>query len=707
MRKLLKSKNWEKGITVLIFFFFILYANINYGQITTKGQDFINIKSGEKLLLKGFGIGCWLLPEGYMLGIRKIDRPWMFENAIVDLIGEEDADQFWDLYYENYLTEGDIAAMKSWGANSLRIALLAAVLQPRDNQPDTPPYNYSEKGFKLLDKLVGWCNKYNIGIIWDMHGAPGAQNAENISDSDGEARLWTEKEKYWPRCIELWHKIAQRYKEEECIIGYDLLNEPLLIRYENVPDAGLLRELYVQLTDTIRTVDSLGIIFIEGDDWAQTFEILEPMNWDPHLAMAFHSYPPTSNSEGLERWDNLRSKYNIPLWHGETGEQRPPYKLNIDATTFLESSNVGWNWWTHKKFDLQTQPWSIIRTPGFLNILEYWKGSGNRPSKEEARGWLFDQAILTHSDNCQFLPDMIKSLVPLNPDKYIEKKEVKVPEIVVEPENLSVEAGGVVQLSVKARGFPLNYRWFKNGHELPDQKDYQLYIANPKMVDNQSNYIVKISNSEGTVESKKIILDVIPFSGPTIQYTSISPLIDAQPDDIWDNVQPIALENKLNGKDNSKSDISGWIKLFWDNSNIYIWAQITDDVLSNKNNDKNRKDGLEIYLDINNSKQQSYNEFQYQLSLSRDENIVKVLNGELKEAISSKQKNIEDGYQMEFAIPWAAVNGKPANDKFIGIEVHIVDNDNDGRNVKLAWKGNRDLARYSPMFFGTMKLVKN
>jgi hypothetical protein len=176
--------------------------------------------------------------------------------------------------------------MKSWGANSLRIPLLASIFQPREGQPNNPPYNYSENGFDLLDRLVKWCKKYDIGIIWDMHGAPGGQNAENISDSDGEARLWTEKGKYWPMCIELWYKIAERYRNEKYIIGYDLLNEPLLIRYNNI-SSKLLRKLYIQLTDTIRTVDSEGIIFIEGDDWAQTFDVLEPMNWDKHLSMAF------------------------------------------------------------------------------------------------------------------------------------------------------------------------------------------------------------------------------------------------------------------------------------------------------------------------------------------------------------------------------------------------------------------------------------
>lgn len=96
----------------------------------------------------------------------------------------------------------------------------------------------------------------------------------------------------------------------------------------------------MELTEKIRTVDTNGIIFIEGDDWAQNFSMLEPIDWDKHLVIAFHSYPPTSSQDNLKKWDNLRKKYNIPLWHGETGEQGPPFIVNTVSTEFLNKANV-------------------------------------------------------------------------------------------------------------------------------------------------------------------------------------------------------------------------------------------------------------------------------------------------------------------------------------------------------------------------------
>ena len=60
-----------------------------------------------------------------------------------------------------------------------------------------------------------------------MHCAPGGQNGGPISDSDGTARLWLEEENK-ELTIQIWREIAEYYSEEPLIVGYDLINEPVL-----------------------------------------------------------------------------------------------------------------------------------------------------------------------------------------------------------------------------------------------------------------------------------------------------------------------------------------------------------------------------------------------------------------------------------------------------------------------------------------------
>jgi aryl-phospho-beta-D-glucosidase BglC (GH1 family) len=702
-RKDKTMKNLHRNIIKIVFLSSAIMASTAYGYYTTKDQDIIDRKTGEKVLLQGFGLGCWLLPEGYMWGLRTLDRPRQLEKAIVDLIGPQDANEFWRLYHDNFVTEGDIKAMKAWGVNSVRIALLASMLQPRDGQPAAAPYLYSEEGFSYLDNLVRWCDKYKVGVIWDMHGAPGGQNAENISDSDGTARLWTEKGKYWPLCIDLWYKIAERYRNEDCIIGYDLLNEPLLRRYEGI-DVKLLRQFYVELTEKIRTVDPNGIIFIEGDDWAQNFSMLEPIDWDKHLVLAFHSYPPTSSQNGLKRWDDFRKKYNIPLWHGETGEQGPPYIVNTVSTEFLNSANVGWNWWTHKKFDGLSQPWDCPKTEGFQKIINFWKGTGSKPSKEQAKKWLFDQARKTHSDKCQFIPDMVRSLVPLNPDSYLASRGIIAPKIIQQPKDVGLEVGDSASLMVRASGYPVNYQWKKNGRVIADANSFRLKIQNPVLEDNKAKYTVTVSNKKGSDTSRKVTLTVKPYSGPIIAKASVPVGIDGVVDDVWENAELLPLANvALRGKP-SAENLSGAFKILRDQTNLYLLVQVTDDLKMHTAEESYENDGIEIYIDYDNSKSDRYDSDDFMFRYVWSESEVLSVIGNPGPGVKGAQKNLDKGYIMEIAIPWKAIGGTPKEGQYIGIDVHVNDNDNLRRDCKITWKAKRDISHQTPSVFGTMKL---
>ena len=422
--KKIKRQLYPKNLYIcyLSICFMLVTSFTSFAYYTTRGQNIIDRETGNVVQLRGFGLGCWLLPEGYMFGGGVIDRPRYFEKAVSDLIGPDSAHKFWILWYKNFLVEQDIKDIRRWGCTAIRPALCHNVIQPRDGQPSSPPYKYNDWGWEILDSLVTWCERWHLGIIWDMHAAPGSQGGDNISDSDGEARLWKEPQIYWPRLKDLWYKIAERYKNRKCIIGYDLLNEPLL--KSKGYDDKMLRQLYIQLTDTIRKIDTAGIIFVEGQWWARDFSILEPINWDKHLAIAFHEYPPVISFDNMRGvadgnaydWAALRTKYNIPLWQGETGEQGPPYTRNTQSTNFCNDNNIGWSFWTHKKFNMSTQPWNCPKTSGFQRCIDYWNNRASKPNPDSARIWLFDQARRTNRSFCQFLPDMVRSLRPLNPD---------------------------------------------------------------------------------------------------------------------------------------------------------------------------------------------------------------------------------------------------------------------------------------------------
>ncbi len=686
----------------LLVLLLCLWLGRGFAYYTTHGQDIIDRRTGDVVQLRGFGLGGWLLPEGYMWGIRVLDSPRQFEAAIAELIGPRAARKFWDLYHENFVTREDVRQMKAWGVNTLRIPLLASMLQPRDDQPGQPPYRYVEESFRFLDSLVMWCEELEMGIIWDLHGAPGSQNAENISDSDGEARLWTEPDVYWPRTVDLWDVLVRRYRDADCIVGYDLLNEPLLARYPGV-DPGRLRKLYLELTAVIRKTDSLGIIFVEGDDWAQDFSVLEPLDWDRHLALAFHSYPPTRTASGLKRWDTLRQRYDIPLWHGETGEQNRPWTLYAKATAFLDTVNVGWNWWTHKKFDLERQPWSIPRTEGFEKILAYWKGEGPRPSRRQARRWLFDQARRTRTEYCEFLPAMVASL-GLDPTPTLGDGPARAPVIRSGPRDTVYREGYGATLEVLARGYPLHYRWYRDGEELPAANTFQLRLQPLNQGNPTGRYTVEVYNEYGLVRSGEAKVDVLPFQGLSLENIERGPVVDGEIDAVWREQVQLTLERLVLGDRDPDPDLTGWFSAMWDADALYLLIEVRDDTLRRDSAVDYLNDGVEIYVDGDNDKNTWYDDDDFQLRWVWGAQDLRVVGDDAFPGVEVAAVPMQDGYRVECRLPWSGFGRSDLPREFLGLDIHVNDNDSGTRDAKLAWYATRDNSWQSPAVFGTVRL---
>ena len=192
------------------------------GFLQTRGQDIVDT-NGQKVLLRGVGLGNWLLPEGYMWKFGSNgDRPRKIEKLIAELVGEEKAEQFWQTFRRNYITEADIQRIAELGFNSVRPALNARLFMAEGGNP-----TMIEKNFELLDNLVEWCRTHNVFIIIDMHGAPGGQSRLFTADPDGGARLWTSGD-HQERTVELWQILAERYFYEQD--GAQVINRQISIK---------------------------------------------------------------------------------------------------------------------------------------------------------------------------------------------------------------------------------------------------------------------------------------------------------------------------------------------------------------------------------------------------------------------------------------------------------------------------------------------
>ena len=88
-------------------------------------------------------------------------------------------------------------------------------------------------------------------VVIDMHQAPGGQTGTNIDDSYGYPWLYDSPGDQ-AELIDIWKRIADQYKDEPAVLGYDLLNEPIphfpqLQKYNNQ-----LEPLYKRIAAAIR-----------------------------------------------------------------------------------------------------------------------------------------------------------------------------------------------------------------------------------------------------------------------------------------------------------------------------------------------------------------------------------------------------------------------------------------------------------------------
>ncbi len=375
-----------------------------------QGKQIVD-STGTPVLFRGIGLGGWLVPEGYMLHIPGYGSPSYIDSLIQDLIGSDNRDQFYELYQTHYVAEDDIDQIAQWGFNSIRIPFHYRLFY------DEAIEQFKQDGFALVDQFLTWCKKNNLFVVLDMHCAPGGQNKDNISDSDGvEARLWTQKENQ-DLTIKIWKEIARRYADETQIIGYDLLNEPVLpTDSSNI----ILRNFYIQLTDTIRLVDLNHILFIEGNWYATDFSELTPP-FDSNMVYSFHKYWSETTIASIRYLLDIRDQFNVPLWMGESGENSNVWYTQM--VQLYEQNNIGWCWWTHKKIETITSPFSSPMTDEYDDIISYWRGEINRPTLDFARSALFGMAQNLHIDSCYYRPGVVKSL--FDPDFSSQSKPYK------------------------------------------------------------------------------------------------------------------------------------------------------------------------------------------------------------------------------------------------------------------------------------------
>ena len=388
------------------------------GFLHTKDKQIVNAE-GSNVLLRGIGTGNWMIQEGYMmLTGSALPTQHDYQNKLIELIGVARTDSFYNIWLDNHFSRTELDSMKAWGFNSVRPALhYLWFTPPIEEEPVAGEITWINRGFEMVDSLMKWCAENEMYLILDMHGVPGGQGKNaSISDYDPEKPSLWESEKNKDKLVALWKKLADRYKNEPWMGGYDLINETNWDFEDSGNENGCncqenepLKVMFEDLIDAIREVDINHIIFLEGNCWANNYRGLKSLaSYDDNVVYSFHKYWNYNNQESINWITHLRDSLNVPIWMGEGGENSNTWFAN--AVNILESNNIGWSWWPVKKTRVNN-PFQVEINDSYLQLVEYFDGKRDKPSEEEIYDAIFSWAENHKAENCSIKYDVIDALI--------------------------------------------------------------------------------------------------------------------------------------------------------------------------------------------------------------------------------------------------------------------------------------------------------
>ena len=289
---------------------------------------------------------------------------------------------------QNYFTEKDVQYLAGLGFDHLRIPVDEEQLWKEDGQKDT-------ESFALLKNALGWCHRYKLDAIVDLHILRSHHFNEKVK------RLWTDPAAQ-ERFAQCWRDLSGELKNYAVgDVAYELMNEPV------ADDPGDWNRLVKKLMIVIRQLEPERVIVIGSNRWqsATTFDQLQVPDNDKNIILSFHMYEPfllthhTASWTGIKDYkgpvnypgvivkeedikglpdslknqvtgnklrydiDSIRNhfkkpiaiakKYELPLYCGEWGclntvPEAARLQWYADMKTVLEENKIGWATWDYK-----------------------------------------------------------------------------------------------------------------------------------------------------------------------------------------------------------------------------------------------------------------------------------------------------------------------------------------------------------------------
>lgn len=218
-------------------------------------------------------------------------------------------------HLEGFITESDIKTIKSWGMDHIRVPFDFNIIQDKDGR-------FIEEGFSYLDRVVSWCDKYELNLILDLHKAAGF----SFDKDENEVGLFGDPE-YEKRFMDLWIIMAARYGKIGDNVSFELLNE---VTSPSFNDAWMTLASKT-ITEIRRIAPDVQILI--GGYWNNSPDAVKDLILPPDekVYYNFHCYTPMCFTHQGAGWldsmpQDFRLKYPFNYDNGEADGAKPAYE---------------------------------------------------------------------------------------------------------------------------------------------------------------------------------------------------------------------------------------------------------------------------------------------------------------------------------------------------------------------------------------------
>jgi hypothetical protein len=278
---------------------------------------------------------------------------------------------------------------RDWNANLVRWQLIRHRHATMDDYDE-----WLESELQRLDAALPLCEKYGLMVAVDLHSPPGGK--ATVSGYIGtDDRLFTDR-KIQDKFVEVWHRIAKRYKNSKAVWGYDLANEPVEDFVEDGCDDW--HALAERAAKAIRAIDPTRAIICEAPPWGGPESLAEftPIAVS-NVVYSVHMYVPGEFTHqgvhkrdaepvnypgmiGKKMWDkaalekvlqpvvDFQKNYNVHIYLGEFSAIRwapgdSACRYLKDCIDIFESHGWDWSYHAFREWD----GWSVEHGPDRKN----------------------------------------------------------------------------------------------------------------------------------------------------------------------------------------------------------------------------------------------------------------------------------------------------------------------------------------------------